>query len=936
MAHINLPLYDDCRKWITRARRQNRSWENIKYAGKGSEAVLVTFLQQQIEDNFWPNLEAETWYKLVESEKEAEKRMVELSERQPAAILIDSSQDSEVTVPEDPRSSWQLYKTHLLASGWKKDAVEEIEKATIAILKRLNNDTIETGPIKGLVIGHVQSGKTANMAALMAMAADWGWNFFAVLSGTIENLRKQTQSRLLKDLNRPGNINWSGLEHLSKNSPMGQRAQDLRLEENSNMRYFTVCLKNGSRLKNMIEWMQYDTNKHKQMKIIIIDDEADQASVNTGDISNNERKKINSLIVNLVEGRTAKGGYSYSKAKAMNYISYTATPYANVLNEASEESLYPRNFIRTLQTSNEYFGPEQIFGIEGHENSDGLNIVRTISDEDLEIIKMVHNGEWFHLPNSFKESICWYFCAVSAMRIYGYKKPVSMLIHTSQKQAHHKGVSDSIQAWLKDEDNHNEILGLCREIWRRETNAFTKENFRQQYPEYGKSDNEIPDYPEYKQMISEVEILLEEISHIQLGDDDELKYHNGIHLCIDNCANNGVNDDNMFVRLAYPDPESKDYPKKAPAFIVVGGSTLSRGLTIEGLTSTYFLRSSGLGDSLMQMGRWFGYRKGYELLPRIWMTQKTIEKFEFLAELEVELREDLHKFMVAGADPTAYGPRVKNTPKVSWMRITSGNKMQGAVEVDLDFTGTSNQTVVFHNDKEILQNNITVTEDFLNNLGNGEISHNKNSFVWKSVSFEMIREQMLSRFIFHPRSRVFNQMEAFCEWVSKVSSEAELKPWNVVVSGIGKVNEPAMDGSHKEWKLSVGSINKITRSRKTNNGHATSDSINIGVLRAPKDLLADIDLDLLSEESRGIVEAGSIKDTDKYRAEAGCDKTPQLLIYRIDKDSKATSKDRADLNANEDLIGLSIYIPGIKRATNLARALTVKLPKEQQDDLGET
>lgn len=129
----------------------------------------------------------------------------------------------------------------------------------------------------------------------------------------------------------------------------------------------------------------------------------------------------------------------------------------------------------------------------------------------------------------------------------------------------------------------------------------------------------------------------------------------------------------MYVRLAYPDTGMKPYPSPAPAFIIVGGSTLSRGLTIEGLISTYFLRSSCQADSLMQMGRWFGYRRNYELIPRILMTQDTVNKFRFLAALENELREDLEKYMIAGANPSDYGPRVKNTPRSTWLSITGKN-----------------------------------------------------------------------------------------------------------------------------------------------------------------------------------------------------------------------------------------------------------------------
>src|SRR5699024_7975277 len=111
------------------------------------------------------------------------------------------------------------------------------------------------------------------------------------------------------------------------------------------------------------------------------------------------------------------------------------------------------------------------------------------------------------------------------------------------------------------------------------------------------------------------------------------------------------------------------------------------GLTIEGLTSTYFLRAATAGDSLMQMGRWFGFRKGYELLPRIWMTENTFEQFQFLTSLEEELRDELKEFALGNKSPANYGPRVKNTPKVSWLRVTAKNKMQKALEIDMDFSG---------------------------------------------------------------------------------------------------------------------------------------------------------------------------------------------------------------------------------------------------------
>lgn len=935
MVDISMPTYDKCRAWIKEHREMNKTWEEIKYGLGKDEKDLASFIDFQIRLNNWPSdLTKEIWYSIVKSEQDAEKNSEITFEKIQSATLIDSSQDNECRVPTSPQSSWQLYKKHLLNSGWKEESVEEMERATISILRRLNMDTRESGPVKGLVIGHVQSGKTANMAGLMAMAADWGWNFFIVLSGTIENLRRQTQSRLFRDLNRPGNLVWMGLEHLSKKSPRGQQAQDLRFEEGSNLRYFTVCLKNKSRLKGLIEWMQNDPHKHQQMKVLVIDDEADQASINTADINSKERAQINKLIINLVEGKKPNGDECKSKVKSMNYISYTATPYANFLNESGRESLYPRNFIFALQPSNEYFGPQQIFGVEGTDY-EGLNIIRHINDEDYSELQKLHRGIIDTIPQSMKESVCWFLCAAAALRLWGRVKPISMLVHTSQRQGHHQKVATALYKWIKFTEKQK-ILAMCKEIWERECERFDIKSFRESYPDYGKPNEEIRTYPPFDELVEHIYVLLKDITNIPLGEDGELEYRSHIHLCIDNCANSGINEDGMFVRLAYPDPDRKPYPSPAPAFIVVGGSTLSRGLTIEGLVSTYFLRSSCQADSLMQMGRWFGYRQGYELLPRIWMTEDTENKFKFLSLLEYELREDLARFTLLKADPSVYGPRVKNTPNASWLRITARNRMQSAIETEFDFMGTSSQTIFFDNNEELLRKNIEITERFLEGLGNGEKSDITSAYVWRNVRYEQILNNFLDSFHFNNRTRLFNEIKgAFSEWVIKNTEEGNITNWNVIAAG-GKTNNK----EDKTWKLHCGSVGKVNRSRKKTND---PNLINIGVLRAPIDLLADVPrasapVNIDDIESRAV----SNIEIENIRNKAGLGKTPQLIIYRIDKNSKArsNSKERVDLNASEDLIGLHITIPGmgIGGKGNRSKALTIKINQDEietNDNWGE-
>ena len=315
---------------------------------------------------------------------------------------------------------------------------------------------------------------------------------------------------------------------------------------------------------------------------------------------------------------------------------YTATPYANFLNECTEESLYPKHFIWTLKTSDEYIGPNQIFGTSDPEKADGLDITREISFDDLNTISQIYDANTSESPKSLQDSICWFICAAAVMRYQNYRKPISMLVHTSQKQVNHEAIADAISLWIKAHST-TDMVESCKKVYEEETKRISKEEWISQFPKYGIPSEQILDYPQFERIESRIKSLLErDMQHIKMSEEGDLKYHSGLHLVIDNCAQNGIQGDDH-VRLAYPDVDMENYPSPAPAFIIIGGSTLSRGLTIEGLVSTFFLRALCQADTLMQMGRWFGYRRGYELLPRIWMTRDTINKFVFLSQLEIEL-----------------------------------------------------------------------------------------------------------------------------------------------------------------------------------------------------------------------------------------------------------------------------------------------------------
>ena len=931
MIDYKSPKYDKERNWINQAFENGISWKDILFARKKDEEGLKKFLEIQKDINFWnEDVDIIKWKEIVYAMKKEEEQKNQLQIDIASSMILDDNQDNAMKVPADPNSSWILYKKHLIDQGFKDDVVKKIETSTIRILRRLDSDTVGKIPVKGLVIGNVQSGKTSNMAALMAMAADWGWNMFIVLSGTIESLRNQTQKRLLKDLNRPGNLYWRGIEHPGKKIDLGQRLQDLHFEENSHERYFTVCLKNAGRLRKLIQWLQTDSNKQKQLKILVIDDEADQAGINTADISKDERRTINKLIVDLVDGKNEKHQAIDSQYRAMNYIGYTATPYANILNENKEDSLYPKNFIAALEVSKEYFGPQQIFGASNDEYN-GMNIVRIINKENLERIKDIHDGNIADIPDSLKDSLCWFLCATSAMRLWNYKKPVSMLVHSSQKQYHHDNIAQAISKWLQPY-NYNNILLRCKKLWNYEINEFTFEDFRTQYPDYDRNDEEIHRYPSFNDIESGIKTLLSKITNIPLNEEkDQLEYHSGIHMCIDNCSKNGINDEGMYVRLAYPD--SENIPEPAPAFIVIGGATLSRGLTIEGLVSTYFLRSVGQADTLMQMGRWFGYRKGYELLPRLWITEKTKQQFEFLADLDKDLRDEIEQMEIMGIKPENYGPKVKNTPKCSLIRITAKNRMQSAQASDMDYTGGTIQTYMFSSHQDILQKNLKTVEDFINRLGENDRKdninhHSEHKLIWRNVNYELVCN-MIEEYIYPDRLKTFNDKESLIEWIKKVTKKGKMTNWNIIVSG-------NVNNKYGEWKLAAGTVNIISRSQKTLN----DEYIDIGVLSNPFDVLSDIELGENDKElAKKVNSCSTAKDARNIRSTniGGLETTPQLIIYRVSKnsESKKNAKNRYPLNLDEDPVGFMINIPGGRRGSDYVEKVSIHINNDIFDDQGD-
>ncbi|MBE9917866.1 hypothetical protein G8C92_28095 [Paenibacillus donghaensis] len=272
---------------------------------------------------------------------------------------------------------------------------------------------------------------------------------------------------------------------------------------------------------------------------------------------------------------------------------------------------------------------------------------------------------------------------------------------------------------------------------------------------------------------------------------------------------------------------------------------------------------------------------------------------------------------------------------------------ESAEEVELDFSGTSSQTIIFDDESSIQRQNIEVAERFFDRLGTPNETRNSRGIYWNDVPFQLIKDKFLSKFTFSKQSE-FSNMEAFFEWYQKNEAKAGFTNWNVVLSGSGKLD----DEKHKHWIVGGRRVGLVTRSRR---GTAIGRKINIGVLRTPSDLYADLTkemYDSIPEEFKltkaGKAERENIEDQldeidqkqpkksfiNELRKAAGVGLTPQLLLYRIDKDSKFTKEQsentkeadrRYDLNASEDLIGVSLFVPGYRSGKNLATKLSIRI-----------
>lgn len=689
------------------------------------------------------------------------------------------------------------YLKYLESIGRAKSIVEETERSSLEIIKKigdpLSNDVFFT---RGLVVGSVQSGKTANFNAVINSSVDVGYKLIIVLSGIMEDLRRQTQTRIEKEVVGPylGSDKFDGVGKISSFGQLGEyknvnqiivptsgtsdfnRAMQ-RAHFSLNNTNILICKKNTSVLQNLILWLNeylIENNDKHNIPFIIIDDEADNASLNNlGHKGKEYANKINGHIRALLALFNKK-----------TYIGYTATPFANVLQDVNEipenkwkikdtknntvlefdqvDNLFPHDFIELLIPPSNYLGPKNFFetrieeikkiepligpAVTDYVESFPSRVYKDSSRIPLEVIgfsnkddfdayfekhngyldftnhkdykertratrpNILEDGERIilddypkNLPVSLEEAVKCYILSI-AVRLSRKQEMSSsklfhphntMLIHISRFSAWQTKTKGLLEKYIKDLKGSLNLDGL------KDEGSIFLEFERIWIKYFSYAINNIHSYlPEGYDDVFLTKKTFEEVKQY-------------LFLAIDGVDVKAVNTLTK---------DELDYSKGEKKYIVVGGNKLSRGFTLEGLTINYFIRNTNYADTLLQMGRWFGYRPGYLDCCKLFTTDETLEKFNQCTWTIEELEAEFKQMSLDGKKPIDYATRVLTHPGT--LQITRAGILKNSTVVKWSYADHLLQTTKFHLDKNRINHSWKSFKEFYANNSDDFVKEN--------------------------------------------------------------------------------------------------------------------------------------------------------------------------------------------------------------------
>jgi hypothetical protein len=637
--------------------------------------------------------------------------------------------------------------------------------------------------VRGLVVGYVQSGKTANYTAVAARAVDAGYRLVIILSGIHDSLRNQTQNRLERELTghqADGHPQAAeGRKWIVLTTHVDDFQQpDVRILQ-SPAPFLAVVKKNVVVLDKLDRWLKSAERYLDDIPVLIIDDEADLASINTrgnrpldsavGD-DEDEREDLN-----LAPSRT--NGLIRSilrRVRKAAYIAYTATPFANILISPDAvdrhfgDDLFPKDFVIQLPRPKGYTGTEELFGTSARHR----NVLQRVPDEDVRLLRaprrrktaeIVIGKDNDTLPGSLAEALI-AFCLAGGVRGLrpGFAgKPHTMLVHVSQRILDQQRVADAIrdqvELWCEAERQGQRLEELFGSTWDRIKDGV-----------------EVP------------------------ADDGTI---------ID--AATSVLRQLVVLELNSATGENLEYDEKPGRHIVaVGGNRLSRGLTLEGLTVSYFLRTASMCDTLLQMARWYGFRGGYEDLIRIWTTDGIARWFAELAIVEQSLRDSIVALGRAGQRPDQMAIRLRAH---SDLLLTARNKARTAVYLQDSWSGEHPQTVLLPlSDTAKLQSNLTLVDVFIAGLSPPVRCYG--GMLFRDVEPEVVCS-FLRDYQIHDDIVAFRS-DLLADWIMGRVANGELVDWSVFIASPGN-GRPAIIGGHtislvKRSRISAESIGILT------------------------------------------------------------------------------------------------------------------------------
>ncbi|MGL5982363.1 MAG: Z1 domain-containing protein [Cetobacterium sp.] len=565
---------------------------------------------------------------------------------------------------------WERYRKYI-EKKLPKEVLKTLDIDTDIIMDNIENPNLNTFSRYGMVVGHVQSGKTGNYSGLICKAADAGYKFIVVIAGGLNNLRNQTQERINEYFVGTDGIKDLEIKKLSFSDNSKQPISLTTLKDDFNARdankqtinfdnmtgpMILVVKKNVSTLKNVTKWIKSHTkNKVKDHAMLIIDDESDYASVNYK--TDEDPTQINKCIRSMI-----------SLFEKSSYVAYTATPFANIFIDHKTSTkelgldLFPKNFIYALDAPSNYMGAKKYF-IPNEDNLDDENPnVVEINDfrNSFDFIQKVgHKVET--LPESLKKAVGLFLINIGIRHLKGQENQHnSMLVHVSRLTGVHSQVSSLLDDYL------NKI--------------------KEELISFGK----LPSPEKESAMILNLKNTYNEICN-----NKDYSFDLIIKKIVDLVGT-------IFVREVHqkskiPLVYRKDFPTNV---IAVGGTSLSRGYTLEGLSVTYFTRNSLFYDTLMQMGRWFGYRDGYSELCKLFIPKAIINNFIKIINATDELMGNLNNMRKLGKTPEEFGLGVQYHPSTK-LKITATNKMKSAesIPVRLDLQGSLKENAKLSKDE---------------------------------------------------------------------------------------------------------------------------------------------------------------------------------------------------------------------------------------------